>query len=554
MKHYYLTLFLFLPIIIFGQQPEHPKKMFVDSTGRYYQQASLPLFFFIGTSANDKPLPLQAVQKTELYLEGHGVHSFKHKNSITNKFDVLTIYADGRAPITTPKFLNAPSYSTNNNVFYGSNLEITLSSKDEMSGVDAIYHSLSGSSFSKHDGKPTSFKTEGNFVYKYYAVDRTGNVENIKEKNFTVDLTAPSSFHSFISISSDNVISTNSSIYLSVSDSTSGVAKTYYKFDKEKFRTYSGKNIAFKYLPDGYHTITYYSVDYVKNKETAKSFTFYLDKTAPIMSADILGDKFLVGDKVYFSGRTKLKLTAVDNKSGIKRVMFSINGRKEVEYSTPFYLPNKSGLHNVEFYAIDNTDNRIKSDFKHSVGVIYVDLTGPSINHSFTNPNFVKADTVYISPATKIVLKGNDPEAGLKKVTYSLGETKSETSYIKPFSIETKGLYRLNYFAYDNVNNRNSKATYFIVDANGPEITHQFSTQPSKEGKYPSYTTIYLAAVDIEVGAGKIRYRINDGAEQFYNAPLQGFKKDKEYKITIKGYDLLGNLSETELIFKTDTY
>jgi len=37
-------------------------------------------------------------------------------------------------------------------------------------------------------------------------------------------------------------------------------------------------------------------------------------------------------------------------------------------------------------------------------------------------------------------------------------------------------------------------------------------------------------------------------------APLRGFEKDKEYTITIKAYDLLGNVSETELSFKTDTY
>ncbi len=554
MKHYYLTLFLLLPIILFAQQPEYPKKVFVDTTGRYFQQASLPLYFFIGTSANGKPLPLQSATKTELYLEGHGVHSFKHENSVTNKLDILKIYADGRAPITAPDFLQASLYSTNNKAFYGPGLEIMLGSKDEMSGVDAIYHSLNGRDFSKHDGMPVLFKTEGDFVYKYYAVDRTGNAEGIKEKRFTVDLTAPASYHNFVSISSDNVISTNSSIYLSISDSASGVAKTYYKFGEEKFKIYRGNNIVFKYLPDGYHTITYYSVDNVKNKETEKSFTFYLDKTAPIMSADILGDKFLVGNKVYFSGRTKLKLTAVDNKSGIKRVMFSINGRKEVEYSTPFYLPNKSGIHNVTFYAIDHTGNPAKDDFRHSVGVIYVDLTGPSISHSFAGPKFTKADTVYISPVTKIVLKGNDPESGLNKVSYSLGETKNEIAYVKPFSVETTGRHHLKYFAYDNVNNRNSKTTYFIVDANGPDISHQFSIPPTNAGKYPSYTTIYLAAMDIEVGAGKIRYSINSGAERTYSTPLKGFEKDKEYKIKIKGYDLLGNFSETELIFKTDTY
>ncbi len=79
MKNYYLLFLLIFPIGLFAQvKPEHSKKMFVDSTGRYYQQASLPIYFYISTSENGDPLPLQTVSKKEVYLEGHGEHAFKH--------------------------------------------------------------------------------------------------------------------------------------------------------------------------------------------------------------------------------------------------------------------------------------------------------------------------------------------------------------------------------------------------------------------------------------------------------------------------------------------
>jgi hypothetical protein len=208
----------------------------------------------------------------------------------------------------------------------------------------------------------------------------------------------------------------------------------------------------------------------------------------------------------------------------------------------------------VKFYAIDNTSNNVKDDFQHGVGVIYVDLTGPTISHSFSGPSFIKADTVFISPKTTISLSGNDPEAGLKKISFRLDNAADETNYTKPISVTTSGLHNLSYFGYDNVNNKNSIETLFIIDIDGPKITNQFAAPANKEGKYPSYTTIYLAAEDKETGADQIRYSINGGKEQLYIAPLKGFLKNKEYTIMVKATDLLGNVSQTEVKFKTDRY
>jgi hypothetical protein len=418
------------PLLITAQMTEQPaqtKKAFVDSAGRYYQQASLPVYLYVASSADGKPVPLKSESGHEIKVEGHGVHAFKHLNFLTQQYDVFQIYADGLAPVTEHKFSGAPAFVENGKLFFGAGLTVSLKTVDEMSGVEGIFHSLNGGTFEMYT--PLTFKKEQNYTYRYYAVDRTGNAEDVKTKLFTVDLTAPKTYHNIVGISSQNVISTNSSIYLTVSDSLSGVSKTSFRFDKENFRAYSGGNIPFQYLPDGDHVLTYFSVDNLTNKETEKSTKFYLDKTAPIMSADVLGDKFIVGERVYFSGRTKLKLTAVDNKSGIKDMMFSINDTPFAKYEEPFYLPNRSGIHNVKYYAIDNTNNRVKDDFEHGVGVIYVDLTGPSLSHSFSGPSFVKADTVLISPKTKILLAAADPESGLKKTAYSLDESSTEIVY-----------------------------------------------------------------------------------------------------------------------------
>jgi hypothetical protein len=551
----YLVVFLF-PIYLLAQpapQLQHRYKAFVDSAGNYYQQASMPVYLFVANSVDGKLMPLKTETNSEVKLEGHGMHALKHLNSVTNKDDVFRIYADGIAPLTSSLFTTAVSFSDGKTQFYGNGLMAELKSNDEMSGVEGTYYSINGESFQL--ARPYKFSSEGKHSFRYYSVDKTGNVEKLEEKLFVVDLKPPVTYHNVISISSENVISTNSSIYLTAADTLSGISKTYYRFDKENYRIYAGGNISFQYLADGDHVLSYYSVDNVLNKEEEHTLKVYLDKTAPIMSADVLGDKFIVGDRVYFSGRTKLKLTAVDNKSGIKDIMYSINNESSIKYEEPFYLPNRSGIHNIEFYSVDQTNNTSKDDVEHSVGVIYLDLTGPTLTHTLQGASFVKADTVMVSPKTQILLSATDPESGLKKISFNLDNEVSENLYeSKPINIKFSGLHKFNYYGYDNVNNRNAKSTLFYVDEIGPEINAQFTVAPNKEGKYPSYTNIYLSATDSEVGAGEIRFKISNGKEQIYGVPLKGFTKNQSYTIKIIAYDLLGNSTEKEVKFNTDRY
>lgn len=533
------------------QQPEHVKKTYIDTAGIYYQQASLPVQLFVATSADAKPVPLQSATGKNIVLEGHGVHTIRHHNTVTNTIDAFNLYADGMAPVTIFQ-LTGTLAQAGAKPLYGNSVSITLKAIDEMSGVEALFYSINGSAYQPY--QPVTL-AEGNYTYSFYAVDHTGNAEKPQVRTFMVDASAPKTYHSIVGISSQQVISTSSTLYLTATDSIGGVAKTFYKIDKENFKPYTGGNIPFQHLPDGEHVLTYYSVDHVGFKEAEKSVKFYFDKTAPIMSADILGDKFIVGERVYFSGRTKLKLTAIDNKSGIKEVMYSINDVPYQPYQDPFYLPNKSGTHNVRYYAIDNTNNRANDNFAQSMGVIYVDLTGPALSHSFTGPTFVKADTVLVSQKTKIMLSATDPESGLKKIAYSLDDATTEIPFTgKPFDITVQGVHTLNMFGYDNVNNKNAKSAIFYVDIHGPEIHAQFTVAASNEGMYPSYTNVYLSATDSEVGAGEIWYTINGGKAQLYAAPLKGFTKDKEYTLKIKAVDLLGNVSEKTVEFKTDRY
>ncbi len=433
-----------------------------------------------------------------------------------------------------------------------------------MSGVKQLYHSLNQASFSDYSATMNA-NQEGEQEYKFYAVDNVGNAETPKSFKFTVDLTAPTTFHNVVGISEDKIISTNTKLYLTGEDKISGISKTYYHFDDEPDKIYKGGIIPFTYLADGEHTLYYHSADNVSNEEVIQAFSFYLDKTAPIMSSDVLGDKFIVNDQVYFSGRTKLKLTAVDNKSGVKEVLYSVDGSEFKNYDEPFYLPSEAGTHVIRYYALDNASNEgagkanVKYDeFKHSVNKVYVDLTGPTMSHSYTGSTFNKGDTVYLGPKTKLQLKAYDPESGLQFISYSIDGATEETTYDTPFNITSSGTHTIKYFGYDNVNNRNVGEVSVVVDVDGPEIENIFSVSPidNKNGTdvYPSYVSIFLAAKDELTGADYISYTLNKDREIPYGKAISGFKKNRNYTIKVRSLDKLGNETIQEFSFRTGKY
>jgi hypothetical protein len=547
-----------------AQKPEeHQKTTFTDSVGRLIVQVDMPLYLYISTSPDETPRRLdrndeKGKEKEPLYLDGPGIHFIRHQDNIHHRAEMYPIWADGQAPKTTLSFSDAPTYNSGTMTYFGKNLTARLSATDDLSGVKQIYYSTGGDNFAPYRNINTD--KEGAYRISYYAADNVGNVETVKHKEFTVDLMAPATVHRIAGTVKDGIIAANAQITLTATDELSGVERTVYRFNNEPEKTYrQGTTISVSHLADGQHTLYYYSEDRVRNKETEKSFGFYLDKTPPIMSADVLGDKFIVGDKTYFSGRTKLKLTAVDNKSGVSEIRYSINGEPFVVYEDPFYLPSKTGKHQIRYYSVDEMGNTSSGDYSHNTGVIYVDLSGPTLSHELSGPSFRKGDLMYISPETKITLKGVDTESGLQYLSYIVNGATDEIRYDAPFSVKETGAHTIKYFGYDNVNNRNSREFEITVDAEGPEIFYTFSVkridaENADTEVYPSYVMLYLAATDLMTGNAEIYYSVNGGNELPYTAPIKGFAKNTSYVVKVRAKDKLGNFSAKTVEFKTGDY
>ena len=247
--------------------------------------------------------------------------------------------------------------------------------------------------------------------------------------------------------------------------------------------------------------------------------------------------------------------------------MYSIDGEEFVEYNQPFYLPSVAGLHSIKYYSVDNLNNSTADqkksrylgqggyeEYKHNVNKFYVDLTGPLVDHAILNHSFVRDDTLFIGPHTKIKFSGRDSESGLNKFAYSFKSEVGETDYAEPFSItdEKDGYYTMEYFGYDNVNNRNVAEFSFFYDATLPEIFTQFNTGSVEGSKIPTYpitSGLFLSATDRTSGIKSLTYNLDGSAFVPYRGLITGFSKGK-HEMTIRAVDYLNNTQETTIEFK----
>ena len=549
----------------YAQTPQAVKKgMYFDSNHHFYMQASLPLYLYVTTDTTEIPQLLTVTQKNKpvrkaMYMDGHGLHHIKHWDTENRVFEDFEVYADGEKPITKSVAQYDYKAITDSAVYYGKNLAIKLTPSDEMAGLKSTFYSMNGEGFEQYT-TPFGFSEEGSFNIKYYSVDMVGNVEDVKEHKFTVDLIPPETNFFVLGTSLDTVLSIRSIIQLEANDNISGVKKLYYRIDAGKWTEYNSKKVPLQDLEDDHHTLEFYAEDLVGNAEKVKQFEFFLDRTAPLASLIALGDKYVIFDKVYYSGRTKLILIALDNKAGLKQIKYSIDNGKFEDYKDAFYLPSSDGEHAVKYFAIDKLDNQgIGEDefsvYEHMSDKFFIDLLGPSLGVDFIGPVHKRNQRVFVCNRTKMKIFGTDESTGIKSMAYLFDTDLNETVYDSPILLPfDSGLHVIKAIAYDNVNNRNMQPVIITADNEGPEIKYYFSVDkvlPDTVSVVPSYSKVYLAAYDELTGTERIDYSLDQGPWLYYRKPIAKLEKNKEYELRVKATDKLGNISDKIIRFRT---
>ncbi len=570
-NHTVSAILISVSIATFGQdQPKHVKKYHVDEEGKLYWQADKPVYLFVSEKADGSGAKRLESETTPeyanpFYLDTEGVNFIRSrwavdpetKEPVSPQREIeFELYRDGTAPVTNINFLSPNRFSNSDAMYYGASTETVISGKDGLSGLNQTLYSLNNSDFKDVSGNLT-YPDDGTYSLKVYSVDQVGNVENPQIFDFIMDLTNPNTSYSVLGDKSKENLSPRTTIKLQGNDGSSGVKKTYYKIDDEDFKAFSNE-IKLSSLSEGSHTLTYYSQDNVNNDEDQKKYEFYLDRTAPEVIASVVGDQYQNRGRVFISTRTKVKLAASDNKAGLNKVWYKIDGGQEIPYTEPFDMPRTPGKHTIEYYASDNVNNDFRSLLDESLmgrESLDIDIEAPKIDYAYTGNQYFSRDTAFITSRTDIGLSAEDAESGVKGIGYKINGGKGE-EYSGPIRLPEEGTYTIDFYGTDQVNNRNSKEFFFTVDNTGPEIEHILSMEAvgslSLNDRdeplqvYSKGVKLYLAATDNVVDTEAIYFSINGEEEKLYQRPIV-LNTVGIVSYSIRATDKLGNETSTEL-------
>lgn len=559
--------FIFCAVFANAQEPSKSsnENVVFEKDGKTYVQKSLPVFLKFSTAPDGKNYPLNSEQHptnaNPLYLDTEGVNYIRSRWAVNQETGKpvspqrevqMELYADGLAPRTFLKYSGAPKYVSGGTTFFGKELRFDLISKDGVSGVKETKYAL-GSGYTIYGGSVAA-STEGAQTLYYYSVDNVGNTEDTRSSNFTLDLTAPTSSHDIVgTVHQGNILSPSTTFKLSASDSLSGVKSITYSFDQGSDSSYY-QNISTSGLGDGEHTLHYYATDNVKNEASKKSVPFYLDLIPPVTNIQVNGDQHK-GNYLYVSPRTKISLSATDNKAGVKNIYYRIDGKDRFTYSNEFNIPNALGVHTVKYDADDNVENLAANKYL----TVFMDNRAPETGITYGNPQFFDRDTLFITSQTPVKLRFRDGESGIQKTVYNI-DSSGDKNYSE-FTVPGEGYHTISFKSTDNVNNEEETITSNIfVDNTAPEIFVYFSINPigQKGGKniYPNYVRMYIGATDKHTGTETLLYSVDGGPLSKYSSPqtldaseVSKFKKKKKYEVRVVAKDKLGNESEKTLEF-----
>jgi hypothetical protein len=583
MKKIFLISSLFIPLFSLSAQEQlkHEPKVYVSPDGKVYMNKSQPVYFKISTSqdvnAPAYTLPSENTPKyaNPMYLDTEGRNTLRSPHAIDKathqvvlpKMEVqFDVYADGLAPNTVLKLSGSKKYINGQTLYCGSNVKAEFPASDATSGVEKTYVSINGEPFTELSAFVNSFTSEKEYSLTYYSVDNVGNVEKPKTIKFYIDLSAPVTSFKIIGDNKGNVISSKASISISGRDTITGIDKIWYSLNDKPAVPYSSP-IPISVLNSESSKITYYAIDNVGNKEEPKvistftgtmeqtgssnTYSFYIDKEPPVINCEIEGDQYK-GKSLYISERSKLKINASDDKSGVDKVSYSINNfLLKNTYSEPLTLTS-AGLQTVYFAAIDNVGNATLAKSQQVV----VDATAPSSSVTFTGNTFFNRDTLFINQNTQIAIHATESVSGVKEILYQIDDSNLQP-YTTPIKVEKGGFHTFNFQAKDNVNNLEVlKTKKFVVDNEAPQIITNFSVvaigekiiRDEKYTIYPSNAILYIAATDNISGGEKIEYRINNSKVWLNTLPVKGLTPGN-YDLEVISWDVLKNKSSKTIRF-----
>ncbi|MFI6876883.1 OmpL47-type beta-barrel domain-containing protein [Streptomyces sp. NPDC050400] len=266
---------------------------------------------------------------------------------------------DTTAPETSAK---AEGQTDADGAFIGS-ASVSVAATDAGSGVDRIEYALDGGAYTPYT-TPVVVDQVGAHTVKYKATDKAGNTSAEKSLDFTVvapptdDKTPPETSATVSGEkNADGAYLGMATVTVTASDTGSGVNAIEYAVGADgAWQPYTAPVMVHD---PGTYTVRYRASDKAGNQAAAKSVDFTLvatppqDTNPPTVSLTVGGDKN--SDGAYVNS-AKLTLAATDDKSGVDKVEYSLDGGPYLAYTAPVVV-DRVGAHSVAYRASDKAGN-----------------------------------------------------------------------------------------------------------------------------------------------------------------------------------------------------
>ena len=332
-----------LPKIIYENET-----VYVNDENKIYVNKNLPIYLKFSTTPDGKTYDLKSLKHPEdaepFYLDTEGPNYIRTKwavNAETREYVYplreveMELYADSKAPIVRPEFSATNAFNNEGTTYYGRDLAISLKEWDEQAGVRGSFWSLNNDAWASGKADFADRKA-GRYSYTFYSVDNVNNYSDPQTFDFAFDNEVPST--SLLKTDEGTyVFGPKTPLQFQIDEKYSGVNATYFRIASLDFMKSKEGQLLPVDLEDGEYKIDFYSVDNVNNGEESQSMEIYLDKIAPETSLDATSS-FMAGSMLYVSALSKISLSAVDNKAGVREIKFSTRGFQNEIYSNPIIL------------------------------------------------------------------------------------------------------------------------------------------------------------------------------------------------------------------------
>jgi hypothetical protein len=451
-----------------------------------------------------------------------------------------TVKIDATKPSTSLATMPSSPDGTNG-WFQQASVQFTLAGSDARSGVAQSFYTVDGGATQTYAGAVT-VSGQGDHTITYWSVDNAGNTEAATSAEIKLDNVKPSTSIAVSPAAPDGSggwYATTPSFTLSASEATSGVASTLYRIDSGATQTYSGA-VA---IPDGQHTITYWSVDSAGNTESATTTsTIKVDTVKPSTSITI-SPASPDGTNGWRVSATSFTLNGSDATSGVASTFYQIDGGATQTY-TGSAVSIPQGSHTVSYWSVDTAGN---TESATTTPAIKVDLVKPSTTLTTSPATPDGSNNWFQRSSVTFTVAATDATSGVANSYYTIDGGGQQT-YSGTVTISTQGDHTVTYWSVDNAGNtENTNTTHIKLDNVKPTTT--LTTSPaSPDGTNnwfkQSSVTFTLAATDASSGAATTLYTVDGGGQQTYSDTVT-VSGQGDHTVTYWSVDSAGNTENT---------